>query len=135
MKMRPATGTRASRRSSESGAAGSGRRVAFWVAGATLVLFNAAVSAPSPLYAIYQAKLGFSATILTVIFAVYVVAVLVAVPGRQRGCASPRGAGPAGHFGRGDPRSAQRPVGRSAAARQRARPAGGERRATAGAGR
>ena len=57
----------------------TGRRVAFWVAGATLVLFNSAVSAPSPLYAIYQAKLGFSATILTVIFAVYVVAVLAVV--------------------------------------------------------
>jgi len=79
MKMRHATRTGASRRSSESGAAGSGRRVAFWVAGATLVLFNSAVSAPSPLYAIYQAKLGFSATILTVIFAVYVVAVLAVV--------------------------------------------------------
>src|ERR1700722_1932237 len=79
MKMRHATGTGASPRSSESGAAGSHRRVAFWVAGATLVLFNAAVSAPSPLYAIYQARLGFSTTILTVIFAVYVVAVLVVV--------------------------------------------------------
>jgi hypothetical protein len=44
MQMRDATGTGASRRSSESGAAGSGRRVAFWVAGATLVLFNFAVS-------------------------------------------------------------------------------------------
>src|ERR1700677_4389716 len=76
MKMRHATRTGASRRSSESGAAGSGRWVAFWAAGATLVLFNSAVSAPSPLYAIYQAKLGFSATILTVIFAVYVIAVL-----------------------------------------------------------
>jgi hypothetical protein len=53
MRTRDATGTWASRRGSESAAAGSGRRVAFWAAGGTLVLFNSAVSAPSPLYAIY----------------------------------------------------------------------------------
>src|SRR5271169_6964733 len=54
-------------------------RAAFWVAGATLTLFLCGASAPSPLYAIYQAKFGFSTTILTAIFAVYAVAVLVAV--------------------------------------------------------
>jgi MFS family permease len=53
--------------------------VAFWVAGATLTLFLCGASAPSPLYAIYQAKFGFSATVLTAIFAVYAVAVLVTV--------------------------------------------------------
>ena len=81
MKMRYATGTGTSRWSSESGAAGSGRRVAFWVR-APRWSSSTPRSAPSPLYAIYQAKLGFSATILTVIFAVYVVAVLaVVLPG------------------------------------------------------
>jgi predicted MFS family arabinose efflux permease len=79
MRMSYTTGTGASLRSGESARAGPHRRVAFWLAGATLTLFNAAVSAPSPLYAIYQAKFGFSATVLTVIFAVYVVAVLAAV--------------------------------------------------------
>jgi predicted MFS family arabinose efflux permease len=36
------------------------------------VLFAAAASAPSPLYVVYQKQWGFSATTLTVIFAVYV---------------------------------------------------------------
>jgi MFS family permease len=36
------------------------------------VLFAAAASAPSPLYVVYQREWGFSATTLTVIFAVYV---------------------------------------------------------------
>src|SRR5580698_8567851 len=53
--------------------------VAFWIAGATLTLFLCGASAPSPLYAIYQAKFGFSTTILTAIFAVYAIAVLAAV--------------------------------------------------------
>jgi MFS family permease len=57
----------------------SRRRVAFWVTGATLTLFLCGASAPSPLYAIYQTKFGFSATILTAIFAVYALAVLAAV--------------------------------------------------------
>src|ERR1700685_450403 len=64
--------------SSESTGAGS-HHVAFWVAGATLTLFLVGASAPTPLYAIYQAKFGFSATVLTAIFAVYAVAVLVTV--------------------------------------------------------
>src|ERR1700722_4547912 len=64
--------------SSESTGVGS-HRVAFWVAGATLTLFLCGASAPSPLYAIYQTKFGFSTTVLTAIFAVYAVAVLAAV--------------------------------------------------------
>jgi MFS family permease len=64
--------------SGESAGVGS-HHVAFWVAGATLTLFLCGASAPSPLYAIYQAKFGFSTTILTAIFAVYAVAVLAAV--------------------------------------------------------
>jgi MFS family permease len=79
MKMTHATGTGDSLENTESTATGSRRRVAFWVAGATLTLFLCGASAPSPLYAIYQAKLGFSATVLTAIFAVYAVAVLVTV--------------------------------------------------------
>jgi MFS family permease len=64
--------------SSESTGAGS-HHLAFWVAGATLTLFLVGASAPSPLYAIYQSKFGFSTTVLTAIFAVYAVAVLAAV--------------------------------------------------------
>src|SRR5271169_1918847 len=63
---------------SESIGTGS-HRVAFWIAGATLTLFLCGASAPSPLYAIYQAKFGFSTAVLTAIFAVYAVAVLAAV--------------------------------------------------------
>jgi MFS family permease len=79
MNMTHATGTGDSHQASGSARAGSRRHVAFWVAGATLTLFLCGASAPSPLYAIYQAKLGFSATVLTAIFAVYAVAVLVTV--------------------------------------------------------
>jgi hypothetical protein len=79
MNMTHATGTGDSHQASGFGRAGSRRHAAFWVAGATLTLFLCGASAPSPLYAIYQAKLGFSATVLTAIFAVYAVAVLVTV--------------------------------------------------------
>jgi MFS family permease len=52
------------------------RSVAFvWVA-AILVLFMAASSAPSPLYVVYQHEWGFSATTLTVVFAIYVFGLL-----------------------------------------------------------
>lgn len=47
-------------------------RAAFAATTAIFVLFAAAASAPSPLYVVYQKELGFSATTLTVIFAVYV---------------------------------------------------------------
>jgi MFS family permease len=46
--------------------------VAFAAASAIFVLFAAAASAPTPLYVVYQREWGFSATTLTVIFAVYV---------------------------------------------------------------
>jgi hypothetical protein len=65
MRMTNATGTGDSLENTESAATGSRRRVAFWVAGATLTLFPCGASAPSPLYAIYQAKLGFSAAVAT----------------------------------------------------------------------
>ncbi len=45
---------------------------AFAATTAVFVLFAAAASAPSPLYVVYQKEWGFSATTLTVIFAVYV---------------------------------------------------------------
>ncbi len=43
---------------------------------AIFVLFMAASSAPSPLYVVYQQEWGFTATTLTVVFAVYVVGLL-----------------------------------------------------------
>ena len=49
---------------------------AFAATTAILVLFAAAASAPSPLYVVYQKEWGFSATTLTVIFAVYVFALI-----------------------------------------------------------
>ncbi|MDX6431362.1 MAG: hypothetical protein QOE54_3728 [Streptosporangiaceae bacterium] len=46
--------------------------IAFGAITAIFVLFAAASSAPSPLYVVYQQRWGFSATTLTVVFAVYV---------------------------------------------------------------
>jgi MFS family permease len=46
--------------------------LAFVAITAIFVLFAAAASAPTPLYVVYQREWGFSATTLTVIFAVYV---------------------------------------------------------------
>jgi MFS family permease len=50
--------------------------VAFSAITAIFVLFTAASSAPSPLYVVYQREWGFSATTLTVVFAVYVVGLI-----------------------------------------------------------
>ncbi|MFJ3384789.1 MULTISPECIES: MFS transporter [unclassified Curtobacterium] len=55
------------------------RQVAFAVAGATGAATLTAASAPSPLYPVYQHLFGFSAFTLTVVFAVYVGALLVAL--------------------------------------------------------
>ena len=49
---------------------------AFAAASGIFVLFAAAASAPTPLYVVYQKEWGFSATTLTVIFAVYAVALI-----------------------------------------------------------
>ena len=46
-------------------------RAAFWLLAVLLAFFLAAASAPSPLYPVYQAEWGFSATTLTAIYAVY----------------------------------------------------------------
>ena len=55
------------------------RRVSFFVAGIAGAATLTAASAPSPLYPVYQRLWGFSAFTLTVIFAVYVFALLAAL--------------------------------------------------------
>ena len=50
--------------------------VAFAAVTAIFMLFAAASSAPSPLYVVYQQEWGFSATTLTLVFAVYVLALI-----------------------------------------------------------
>jgi MFS family permease len=52
---------------------------AFWLVAAVLVLFLAASAAPTPLYRVYQARWGFSASTLTAVFAVYVLFLLMTV--------------------------------------------------------
>lgn len=59
--------------------AGLGRRTSFWIVAATLGLFLFAAAAPSPLYSVYAARWHFSAAALTEVFAVYAVALLVAL--------------------------------------------------------
>jgi MFS family permease len=51
----------------------------YWLVAGVLVLSLFAATAPSPLYRVYQDQLRFSAFTLTVIFAVYSVAVLIAL--------------------------------------------------------
>ncbi|HVV24684.1 MAG TPA: MFS transporter [Pseudonocardiaceae bacterium] len=55
------------------------RPAAFWLLATTLLAFMFAAGAPSPLYVVYQAQWGFSATTLTTVFAVYAVALLIAL--------------------------------------------------------
>jgi MFS family permease len=55
------------------------QRGAFWLLAVLLGFFLAAASAPSPLYPVYQAEWGFSATTLTAIYAVYAFGALVAL--------------------------------------------------------
>lgn len=52
---------------------------AFAAITAIFVLFAAAASAPSPLYVVYQQEWGFSSTTLTLVFAVYVLALIVSL--------------------------------------------------------
>ncbi|PRZ29695.1 putative MFS family arabinose efflux permease [Antricoccus suffuscus] len=65
--------------SKTSDASGETPRWGFWFFGITFVFFMLASSAPSPLYVVYQQKFGFSAAVLTLVFAVYVVALLIAL--------------------------------------------------------
>ncbi|GJF06053.1 MFS transporter [Pseudonocardia sp. D17] len=51
----------------------------FAVVAALVVLFMAAAGAPTPLYVVYQKNWGFSATTLTVVFAVYVAGLLASL--------------------------------------------------------
>lgn len=55
------------------------RSTGFLVAGATMTTFMAGSAAPAPLYPVYRQLWGFSSFTLTVIFAVYVVALLAAL--------------------------------------------------------
>lgn len=52
---------------------------AFHLQASIIVTFLAGSSAPTPLYAVYQSSMGFSATTLTVIFGVYALGVLAAL--------------------------------------------------------
>ncbi|NJP47310.1 MFS transporter [Actinacidiphila epipremni] len=61
------------------GRRGLGRGPAFAAVAAVFVLFMAASSAPSPLYVVYQQQWGFSASMLTTVFAVYVVGMIGAL--------------------------------------------------------
>lgn len=53
--------------------------MAFWCVGVVLGAVTFAASAPSPLYAVWQERFAFSATTLTVVFAVYAAALVVAL--------------------------------------------------------
>src|SRR5437660_8195190 len=56
-----------------------GPRVAFYLQASIIVSFLAASSAPTPLYASYQAQWGFSPITVTVIFGVYAFVFLTAL--------------------------------------------------------
>src|ERR1700730_13906545 len=55
------------------------RAAAFWLVAVTTAMLTAASSAPSPLYPLYQSEFRFSAITLTVIFAVYVFALMASL--------------------------------------------------------
>ncbi|MFE0631911.1 MFS transporter [Streptomyces sp. NPDC058864] len=54
-------------------------RAAFYLLASIVVSFLAASSAPTPLYAVYQAEWGFSPVTTTVVFGVYAIAVLASL--------------------------------------------------------
>lgn len=56
-----------------------GRRASFVLLVCASVLMMATASAPSPIYPLYRERWGFSVTMLTVIFAVYVAGLLGAL--------------------------------------------------------
>ncbi|MEV8017787.1 MFS transporter [Streptomyces sp. NPDC086554] len=55
------------------------RGFTFWLIATVQALLLFASSAPSPLYGVYQAEWGFSAIMLTAVFAMYAIALLVAL--------------------------------------------------------
>ena len=68
------------------------RNPAFWLVAGTTATMLAASSAPSPLYPVLQAEFGFSTIMLTTIFAVYVLALLLACS-PSAGCPTTSAAG------------------------------------------
>src|SRR4051812_45759772 len=52
---------------------------AFYLQASIILFFLAGSSAPTPLYAVYQAQWGFSSITVTVIFGIYALAVLAAL--------------------------------------------------------
>ncbi|HEX4781643.1 MAG TPA: MFS transporter [Usitatibacter sp.] len=54
-------------------------KAAFYLQASITVSFLAGSSAPTPLYSLYQSRWGFSATMLTLVFGVYALAVLAAL--------------------------------------------------------
>ncbi|MBS1883812.1 MAG: MFS transporter, partial [Actinobacteria bacterium] len=68
---------------SRAGGVNGGRvlsdRVSFWLLATVLALLLFAAGAPSPLYVVYEARWDFSAITLTIVFAVYALALLVAL--------------------------------------------------------
>ena len=56
-----------------------GRPAAFWLVAFAIMTLTAASAAPSPLYPVYQSEFKFSEIILTVIFAVYVFALIMSL--------------------------------------------------------
>lgn len=54
-------------------------RAGFWLVGVTLALLVAASSAPSPIFPVYQAEWGLGPTAVTLVFAVYAGALLIAL--------------------------------------------------------
>jgi hypothetical protein len=55
------------------------RRVSFLAVIAIMVLFQAASSAPAPLYVVHQRLWGFSSATLTLVFAIFVLGLLAAL--------------------------------------------------------
>lgn len=51
-------------------------RIAYWLVGCALLLLMAGTNLPSPIYGLYQQELGFSAGVLTLIFAGYVLGLI-----------------------------------------------------------
>lgn len=65
--------------STQPGRAQLSERAAFYLLASMTLTFLAGSSAPTPLYALYQGAWGFSATMLTVAFGIYAIAVLAAL--------------------------------------------------------
>ena len=55
------------------------RSHAFWAVAAILLTITAISAVPSPLYALYQQEWDFADSVLTAVFAVYVLALLVSL--------------------------------------------------------